>query len=431
MVGRPCLQGHPLDHLNENTYDVTDRDRPLSFHWRTVDFVHLLGLPLAHNRAYDATRSAILAEAILAAEVGHGVSYSRRRGFYSEGRRYRGTSFTYASVMAAIAGLDRAGWISDCRVAPGNRGWQSSFVATDQLMQAWRSALPQVAYTVGETVWLKNDDGDLIDYRDTRDILRIKRALAQANESLASLRIEIPNVEWRGRHMLIDGSYVLPIPGNGLRRIFSRGSWSLHGRAYGWFQAIPKTARPNLRINGEPVAEADYGSLHASILYNEAGIKFTGDAYEVAGFDRAEIKLGFNIALNAKNTRAAVAALADHLDTGRRRAADIITAIQHRHKSIERQFCADTGVRLMRIDSELILDALRGMNDAGDPALPIHDALVVPARCADQAEDKMVESFERIVGRVNPCTIKIKSRNVPHTGIVPPGSSASPLASAA
>jgi hypothetical protein len=117
-------------------------------------------------------------------------------------------------------------------------------------------------------------------------------------------------------------------------------------------------------------------------------------------------------------------------DTDRQRAADIITAIQHRHKSIERQFCADTGVGLMRIDSELILDALRGMNDAGDPALPIHDALVVPARCADQAEDKMVESFERIVGRVNPCTVKIKSRNVPHMGERHPGPPAPPFAAA-
>jgi hypothetical protein len=35
----------------------------------------------------------------------------------------------------------------------------------------------------------------------------------------------------------------------------------------------------------------------------------------------------------------------------------------------------------MRVDSELILASLQGMNDNGDPALPIHDALVAPVRC--------------------------------------------------
>jgi hypothetical protein len=62
----------------------------------------------------------------------------------------------------------------------------------------------------------------------------------------------------------------------------------------------------------------------------------------------------------------------------------------------------------MRIDSELILAALQDMHDAGDPALPVHDALIAPARCASRAADLMVQSFEKIVGRASPCTVKIK-----------------------
>jgi len=208
----------------------------------------------------------------------------------------------------------------------------------------------------------------------------------------------------------------LPIPGNPLRRIFSRSSFSLHGRVYGWYQSIPKKARASLTINGEPVAEADYGSLHASILYNEAGIPLTGDAYDVDGFERTEVKRAFNIAINAKNTAAAVAALAYHLGKERGHCASIIDGIQRRHKPIQQQFCSDAGVRLMRIDSELILSALRGMHDAGHPALPVHDALIVPARCASQAADLMVQSFEKIVGRASPCAIKIKGQNVLQMG---------------
>jgi len=205
-----------------------------------------------------------------------------------------------------------------------------------------------------------------------------------------------------------DGCYILPIPGNPLRRIFSRSSFRLHGRAYGWWQSIPKKARVSLTINGEPVAEADYRSLHASILYNQAGIPFSGDAYDIDGFERAEVKLGFNIAINAKTRAAAVAALAHHLGKCPGHSAKLVEAIQRRHKAIQHQFCSDAGVQLMRIDSELILSALEGMQDAGDAALPVHDALIVPARCAPQAHDLMIESFEKIVGRVSPCTVNIK-----------------------
>jgi hypothetical protein len=55
--------------------------------------------------------------------------------------------------------------------------------------------------------------------------------------------------------------------------------------------------------------------------------------------------------------------------------------------------CLDAGVRLMRIDSELILRALRASNDDGFGALPIHDALIAPARNIGQAQANMVEAF--------------------------------------
>jgi hypothetical protein len=383
-------------------------DRPLSFHWQTPDFAHALGLPRAGNAALEAARASILAEAILAAEAGKAVSYSRNRNFYSSSRRYRGTAFTYKTVLGAVADFHHQGLIIDRPVAPENRGWQSSFVASDELVQSWRRLPQSLAYSEGESIWLKNGAGEVIDYRDNRNTRAMRRQLAERNEALAPLALAVPDVEWRGQHMFINGSYVLPIPDNPVRRIFSRGSWSLHGRAYGWWQSIPKMARASMTINGEPVADVDYGCLHAAILYNQAGVPFAGDAYDVDGFERNEVKLGFNIAINAKNRRAAVAALADHLKTDRGHCADIIRAIERRHRPIEQHFCSDAGVRLMRIDSELILNALRAVNDNGDPALPVHDSLIVPARCANQTAAKMVESFEQIVGRVSPCRVKIK-----------------------
>jgi hypothetical protein len=232
-------------------------------------------------------------------------------------------------------------------------------------MRAWRSTAQRFTYADAEILWLKNAAGELIDYADTRNTRRLRLDLADRNEPLAAVDIEIPGAERRRHHMLIGDSYVLPIPGNPLRRIFGRGSWSLHGRAYGWWQSIPKGARASMTINGEPVAEADYGSLHASILYNE--VASPSAVTPTTSPDSSAPKSSFNIAINAKNQRAAVAALADHTGEERGHCIKVIDAIRRRHKPIERHFCSDAGVRLMRIDSELILNAQRAVNDAGDP----------------------------------------------------------------
>ena len=406
------MAGYFNQHLDHE--QLTNHDRPLGFHWNMPGLARDLGLCLP--RKLEAAASSVLAEAILAAESGKAVSYSRNRNFYANSRRYRGTEYTYSTVLASVALLHRAEWIVDRPAPPGHLGWQSSLVATAQLIRTWRSFGTPIRYSKSEIIWLKNDAGDLVNYIDTRNTRRLRHELAECNEHLAQLAIEVPGAEWRGHHMFIDSCYILPIPGNPLRRIFSRSSFSRHGRVYAWYQSIPKKARASLTINGEPVAEADYATLHASILYNEAGIPLIGDAYDVGGFERSEVKLAFNIALNARNRPAAVAALAEHLGKERGYCASIIEGIERRHKPIQQQFCSDAGVRLMRIDSELILSALRGMHDAGHPALPIHDALIVPARCASQAANLMGQAFERNVGRVSPCPVKIKGKNVLHMG---------------
>jgi hypothetical protein len=97
------------------------RDRPLTFQWQSpLCFVEALGLPAARNGAYEATRRAILAEALLGAESGQGVSYSRRKFSYSRGKRYRAPAHTYATVLGSVAELEQEGWLCGHRVKPNN-----------------------------------------------------------------------------------------------------------------------------------------------------------------------------------------------------------------------------------------------------------------------------------------------------------------------
>jgi hypothetical protein len=249
---------------------------------------------------------------------------------------------------------------------------------------------------------------ELIDYTDTRQTIQLRRALEQINAGLKQVRIDLPGAERRGRHLCVGDASILPLPGDGLYRIFGRGDFACHGRAYGWWQNIPRTARGGLLIDGEPTAEADYAALHPTMLYCKRGLKFDGDPYDVGGFDRARVKKAFNIAVNAQNRRSALYALAESAGITPNEANMVLVAVEHRHKLIGDAFFSDAGVRLMRKDSDMILAAVAAANEHGFGALPIHDALVAPARYVELAAEKMVEAFERIVGRANPCRVEIK-----------------------
>jgi hypothetical protein len=354
----------------------------------------------------ERVQNSFLAEAILASESHKWVAYSRRKEFYRDRHRYRGTDFSYRSVVSTADRLHADGVIENFVVPPGNFGWQSSFRATPGLMNAWRELGDRLIHEIGETIILRDESGNSIDYNDNRFTRRVRAEIIRLNETLAAVVIRVAG-EQRGHYIYLGESYVLPVPGNPLRRIYGRGSFSMGGRAYGWWQNVPKIARSHMTINGEPVAEADYSAMHATILYNMVGVRFIGDPYDLAGYDRDEAKLAFNIALNAANKWVAVGALANRLGKDNIYCADLLRAIRAKHKPIEHYFCADAGISLMNADSELILSATKAVNATGDVALPVHDALVIPSRIAGLAQAKMVESFERKFGCLSPCKVKV------------------------
>jgi hypothetical protein len=296
----------------------------------------------------------IVAEALLAGVGNQGVSYSRRKGFYSEGRRYREIEYTYTTVLAAVDDLVRGGWLIEQRVqASAAGGWQSSFRATERLTRIASITGGEPSFAQGETIILKDHSRQRIDYPMTRQSQRLHRSLELFNSNLKCLHIDLPGAVRQGHHLRAGNCVILTVPGNGLHRVFNRGSFGCNGRAYAWWQNIPKSIRGGLLINGERTAEADYSALHASILYSERGIKFSGDPYDLDGFPRPVVKMGFNIAVNSDSRYTAVCSIAEKADINRADAAELLAALDHRHKSISDAFCSDDGVRLMRRDSEL------------------------------------------------------------------------------
>src|ERR1700757_5236454 len=112
------------------------RDLPLTFHWRALDndWIKALDLP-SHNRKSDEARASVLLNARVASQVAPGqwISYSRRREWWSTGRRYRNTAYTYATVVSAVDELARLGLFEHDRKRPGNLGRQSRFRASPPL----------------------------------------------------------------------------------------------------------------------------------------------------------------------------------------------------------------------------------------------------------------------------------------------------------
>jgi len=138
-----------FDQLHDQQLD--NHDRRLGFHWNVPGLARALGLCVP--RKLEAAVSSVLAEAILAAESGKAVSYSRNRNFYSNSRRYRGTAYTYSTVLRSVALVHNAGLIIDRQVPPGHLGWQSSFAATERLVEACLGVNPSMTYADAEIIW--------------------------------------------------------------------------------------------------------------------------------------------------------------------------------------------------------------------------------------------------------------------------------------
>jgi hypothetical protein len=253
------------------------RDRPLCFHWKAVDidWIKSLDLPIPRNVKHAEARASILLEALIANRVAPGqwVSYSRRKEWWSNGTRYRGTSYSYATVLPAVDELAAVGLLDHDRKPSGNLGWQSRFRATPTLQETVK--IPTVIYDPVELIRLKDRAEKLIDYRDTNNTISMRRRLEEINEALSAADLELyaPTVKHDGMLLRVGNDHVLYPAMRTLYRIFNRGSFSNGGRFYGtWWQQIPKKIRPRLLIDGEPTIEHDYPQLHPNMLYAEIGV---------------------------------------------------------------------------------------------------------------------------------------------------------------
>ena len=223
----------------------------------------------------------------------------------------------------------------------------------------------------------------------TRMITRMERKVIDINEALASTDVRT--------------SAGVPI-GAGVVRIFNE-TMDRGGRHYGLgssWQNIPAAERPRISIDGEPVVELDYSTLHPSLLYAEVGAVPPHDCYAIGNWPRPLVKKALLVLINASNLHKVrrylahcpeMAALgpADEQDA-LHTASLVIADIKRVHQRIAKFFHADTGARLMRVDSDLSSAILSKLLRQGIVALPVHDSFLVQTRHIDALENAMLES---------------------------------------
>jgi hypothetical protein len=394
---------------------VSDRDAPLTFAWRTAQSeMAALELRPAHNWRYDDARNGVLSEAVLAASHGRAVSYSRRKAHYVGRQRYYGPSYAYRTVLPAVSDGVAAGLLEEQRARPGSRDRQSCFRATSRLCRLLKTSQPDYR-PIREVIWLRDSNGSLVDYQDCPLTDRLRQEVETINRQLESIAVAFsgPDVRGEGSWWLIGETHYFSAPQR-LRRVFSRASFDMGGRAYGPWQSLPARHRAMMLINGEATLEPDFVALHPSIAYALRGVQFVGDPYETAGFPRNYGKAGFNIALNAKSYSSARAAIARDLNLDMESATKLLRAITLKHRAVSDLFFSDAGVRLMRIDSDIALNTVTSCQIKGIPVLPVHDSFITPARHAGQTAEIMEACFASRFRQSGTCRVRIKSAPKSH-----------------
>lgn len=235
--------------------------------------------------------------------------------------------------------------------------------------------------------------GEEIDYNDTEVTAQMRAELVHVNTLLACADISIDAAALE-RH---DGQTVDPAQRR-CRRIFTDGSFDSYGRLHGgfWLEMSGAARHAALRIGGEGVVTLDYGQMAARLAYASVGVTPPpGDLYQTAGLAtwmREGAKALLNAALASRRPL-----FAKPRDTAPLLPAqplhELMSTLRAAHAPIAQLFGTGAGMRLVRVESDIMMIVLTQLMERGVVALPVHDGIVVAASHADQAELVMRSVF--------------------------------------
>ena len=318
-------------------------------------------------------------------ELTVGISSGKER--LDQEIRYRPAFATVSYFRQALAFLQDRGLVQ--LVAGGYHFRDYSQTARYALTDRAHFTLPLDVLTTrdfsiarrGETIHLKNSDGQLMKYADTAETQAMRHGLSKLNVLLEDTDIGSS----RPPNPLTDFDEDFSGEKTGLYRVFNNGNFSEGGRFYGgWWLHAKKYLRRTITINGQSTIEADFKGLHPAILFAKHGLPIPPDPYalvpNVPGNDalRKHAKTTLLALLNADREGTAEPR---HFDTQAHgmTAEDFRQSVKHAFPMLPGIFGTGIGLRLQREDSDLAERIMLHFADQNVPVLPVHDSFIVAA----------------------------------------------------
>lgn len=217
----------------------------------------------------------------------------------------------------------------------------------------------------------------------------------------------------KGNDLLKINKMCFEINKKSMFRVYSRNSWSLHGRWYGGLQVnLPKIYRKNIYLNDsdEPLARLDFKSLHARLAYHLKGIPYYDDPYIINGYGkeyRDVFKIVALISFNAEDQRSAITAISDKLrkeelaTVNYKEAKKLLIDFREQHHAIDSFITSDFGIKAMYYDSNIIAYCLSElMIKKGIFILTVHDEILCERKNIDEVEKQMKISYRKVLKKV-------------------------------
>lgn len=215
-----------------------------------------------------------------------------------------------------------------------------------------------------------------------------------------------------------------------------RNSLEKTGRFYSTFINQPKATRNGVSFNGESAISIDFSGLHPHLILRLVHQKdthtgglfgVTTDPYKVPGFEhlpRDVHKQLINSLFNAKDRNGAWRALNSayylkdeekqvykvkiYSGRGKREgqktfpgnkaeAEKYIESFVNYSPDLAVGIATGLGNLLQKIDSDIMLVAMRLCTDAGIPLLPVHDEVVVPRSCCAEVVEVLKKAFKTVL----------------------------------
>lgn len=364
--------------------------------------------------AVRANMSAVLANMVFSDSINKSVLYSRKNAKTSKNKSIKGIIDFMTTKGYLLNVIGRANEYQE------NGSW---FHVTDRFsLDAARENIKVIIINDGNFLVLRDEDGNDIKIKENRQTaLKIRKLSSSVN---------LYNTLWLDNDATLDGKHLIPFN----FRIFNK-SLDLGGRFYrGSYQGLPKEDRSRILINNEPTCEPDYSSLHYNLLYAKEGIQLDYDPYLIDGYERKTIKIASFVLLNCDSLtrfksnvtksgnpkvksafqrwkkeykgdykqddnrpdylKGFIEGMPDNI-----KGNELLKALQDKHYKIAHWFgTEDIGLKLQKMDSDIMANVLTTLSGLNIPVLPVHDSLICPKSKLNHAKLTMQQCYNNYTG---------------------------------